>query len=115
MGNHWADMGDEGQITAEEYGGDPHFASQQMARGQTGEINVNRDAFINLLGQRNKLAKDVDNLKYEIADMRHVNRDEPTIIIITEDTGEDGGNGMYANFGADAVGSATMDPQDAVT
>lgn len=113
MANHWSDMGAEGQITAAE-AGDPYFASQQMERGQTGEIHVNRDAFIDLLGQRNQKAKELDAIKHEISQIKHVMDDQPTVILITIDTGEDGGNGAYANFAGEVVGS-TMDPQDAVT
>jgi len=113
MSNHWADMGDEGQITAAETG-DPYFAHRQMAAGQTAEISVNRTAFIEKLGQRNRLAKELDAIKHEIAEIKYANYDEPTVILITIDTGEDGGNGAYANFGAEMVGS-TLDPEDAVT
>jgi hypothetical protein len=116
MANHWADMGDEGQITAEEYGGDSYFAQNQMRAGDTTEISVNRDAFIKLLGQRNQLAKELDATLKIIADIKHANPNEPTVIIVTVDTGDDGGNGMYANFagdfGADVMSSSGAKPID---
>jgi len=108
MSHDWSEMGDEGQITAAQ-AGDPFFAQQQMARGQTAQIDVNRDAFINLLGQRNHKAKELDALKRELADMQHVLHDQPTVILITIDTGEDGGNGAYANFAGDDVSGPSPD------
>ena len=86
MGTCW---GDEGQITAAQ-AGDTGFARHEIARGDIAQIQVNRTAFMDLLKQRNQLAKNLDNMLAEIADMKQVARLPPTIIIITSDTGDDG-------------------------
>jgi len=54
---------------------------------------VNRTAFMLLLQQRNKLAKELDHMLAEIAAMKQANPPPPTIIIVTSDTGDDACSG----------------------
>jgi hypothetical protein len=51
-------FGDEGQLNAASMG-DHSFARNQIARGDVRQIDVNRDAFRNLVGQRNMLRSDL--------------------------------------------------------
>ena len=59
-------FGDDGQANAAAMG-DSGFARQQIARGQTRQIDVNQAAFRNLVGQRNMLRGDLT------ADQRKLN------------------------------------------
>ena len=90
-------FGDEGQITARNYAGDYDWAQDQMRAGDTGEIQVNRTAFILKLRQRNEAARKLDGILREIAEIEHANPPVQTIIIVTSDTMDDGASGQFAS------------------
>ena len=71
------EFGDEGQINAAQMG-DAGFARHQIATGDTRQIEVNRGAFRNLVGQRNLLRTDltVDQRKLAHLARLHERREE---------------------------------------